>query len=89
MRVAGLWGAGQRHLWPTVTADEAAELRAKGFRFSIYRPEEDEYRLSLPLQTIEDRVHETITIEQGEVRKHLRPADRAAATVRQQARLAA
>lgn len=51
--------------WPKFTAEEAAELRAKGFRFSIYRPEEDEYRLSLPLQTIEDRVHGTLTIEQG------------------------
>jgi len=30
------------------------------------RPEEDEFRLSLPLQTIEDRVvHRTPTIEQG------------------------
>lgn len=51
--------------WPKFTAEEAAELREKGFRFSIYRPEEDEFRLSLPLQTIEDRVHGTLTIEQG------------------------
>lgn len=51
--------------WPKFTAEQAAELREKGFRFSIYRPEEDEFRLSLPLQTIEDREHGTITIEQG------------------------
>lgn len=37
----------------------------KGFRFSICRPDEDEFRLSLPLQTIEDREHRTIAIEQG------------------------
>ena len=57
--------AGNPSRWPKFTPEEAAELRAKGFRFSIYRPEEDEFRLSLPLQTIEDRVHGTITIEQG------------------------
>jgi hypothetical protein len=51
--------------WPKFTAEEAAELREKGFRFSIYRPDEDEFRLSLPLQTIEDREHGTLTIEQG------------------------
>mgnify|MGYP001187815919 CR=1 FL=1 len=51
--------------WPKFTPEEAAELREKGFRFSICRPEEDEFRLSLPLQTIEDREHGTITIEQG------------------------
>lgn len=33
---------------------------------SIYLPDEDEFRLGLPLQTIEDREHGTITIEQGE-----------------------
>ena len=58
-------GPGGASRWPTFTAEQAAELRAKGFRFSIYRPEEDEFRLSLPLQTIEDREHGTITIEQG------------------------
>jgi hypothetical protein len=42
-----------------------AKLREKGFRFSIYRPDEDEFRLSLPLQTIEDREHGKLTIEQG------------------------
>lgn len=57
--------AGGASRWPKFTPEEAAELRDKGFRFSIYRPEEDEFRLSLPLQTIEDRVHGTITIEQG------------------------
>ena len=51
--------------WPKFTPEEAEQLRAKGFRFSIYGPEEDEFRLSLPLQTIEDRVHGTLTIEQG------------------------
>ena len=51
--------------WPIFTPEEAEELRAKGFRFSIFRPEEDEFRLSLPMQTIEDRVHGTLTIEQG------------------------
>jgi len=30
-----------------VNRPEAAELREKVFRFSIYRPEEDEFRLSL------------------------------------------
>jgi hypothetical protein len=58
-------GPGGASRWPTFTAAEAAELREKGFRFSIYRPDEDEFRLSLPLQTIEDREHGTITIEQG------------------------
>jgi hypothetical protein len=56
---------GRASRWPKFTPEEAAELREKGFRFSIYRPEEDEFRLSLPLQTIEDRVHGTLTIEQG------------------------
>ena len=51
--------------WPKFTPEEAAQLREKGFRFSIYRPDEDEFRLSLPLQTIEDREHGTLTIEQG------------------------
>ncbi len=58
-------GSGRASRWPRFTAAQAAELRAKGFRFSIYRPEEDEFRLSLPLQTIEDREHGTLTIEQG------------------------
>jgi hypothetical protein len=57
--------AGGASRWPKFTADEAAELREKGFRFSIHRPDEDEFRLSLPLQTIEDRKHGTLTIEQG------------------------
>jgi hypothetical protein len=56
---------GRASRWPKFTPQEAAELREKGFRFSIYRPEEDEFRLSLPLQTIEDREHGTLTIEQG------------------------
>jgi len=56
---------GRATRWPKFTAEEAAELRQKGFRFSIYRPDEDEFRLSLPLQTIEDREHGTLTIEQG------------------------
>ncbi|MDC9825605.1 hypothetical protein PRN20_17870 [Devosia sp. ZB163] len=56
-------GRTTRH--PRFTPEEAETLRAKGFRFSIYRPEEDEFRLSLPLQTIEDRAHGTLTIEQG------------------------
>jgi len=30
--------------WPKFIAEEAAELREKGFWFSIYRPEEDEFR---------------------------------------------
>jgi hypothetical protein len=50
---------------PRLTAEEAAELAERGFRFSIFRPAEEEFRLSLPLQTIEDRVHGTLTIEQG------------------------
>lgn len=58
--------AGGTSRWPKFTPEEAAELRAKGFRFSIYRPKEDEFRLSLPLQTIEDREHRTVTIEQGQ-----------------------
>jgi hypothetical protein len=58
-------GTGRASRWPKFTAEQAAELREKGFRFSIYRPEEDEFRLSLPLQTIEDREHGTLTIEQG------------------------
>ncbi len=40
-------------------------LLQKGFRFAIYHPAGDEFRLSLPLQTIEDRAHGTLTIEQG------------------------
>ena len=56
-------GRTTRH--PSFTAEEAEALRSKGFRFSIYRPEEAEYRLSLPLQTIEDRDRGTLTIEQG------------------------
>lgn len=34
-------------------------------RLEVYHPEGDEFRLSLPLQTIEDRVQGTLTIEQG------------------------
>lgn len=56
---------GRTTRWPKFTTEEAEDLRQKGFRFSIYRPDEDEFRLSLPLQTIEDRVHDTLTIEQG------------------------
>jgi hypothetical protein len=43
---------GRATRWLKFTAEEAAELREKGVRFSIYRPDEDEFRLSLPLQTI-------------------------------------
>lgn len=47
------------------TQDEVEALLQKGFRFAIYHPEGEEFRLSLPLQTIEDRTHGTLTIEQG------------------------
>lgn len=47
------------------TQDEVEALLQKGFRFAIYHPAGDEFRLSLPLQTIEDRLHGTLTIEQG------------------------
>lgn len=58
-----LKGRTTRH--PKFTPSEVEALVHKGFRFSIYRPEEDEFRLSLPLQTIEDRDRGTLTIEQG------------------------
>jgi len=53
-----------RGRWPKFTAAAAAELWEKGFRISIYRPDEDELRLSLLLQTTEARGPETITMEQ-------------------------
>ena len=56
-------GRATRH--PKFTLEEVEELLRKGFRFSIYHPEGDEFRLSLPLQTIEDRDRGTLTIEQG------------------------
>ena len=56
-------GRTTRH--PKFTAEEVEALVQKGFRFSIYHPEGDEFRLSLPLQTIEDRDRGTLTIEQG------------------------
>ena len=56
-------GRTTRH--PKFTVDEVEALLRKGFRFSIYHPEGDEFRLSLPLQTIEDRERGTLTIEQG------------------------
>ncbi len=58
-----LKGRTTRH--PKFTHEEAETLLQKGFRFAIYHPEGEEFRLSLPLQTIEDREHGTLTIEQG------------------------
>jgi hypothetical protein len=49
-----------------LTEDEAMALYDKGFRFSIFRPQEGEYQLSLPFQVAEDRVHETLTVMQEE-----------------------
>jgi hypothetical protein len=51
---------------PILTADEAAVMSSKGFRFSIYNPEQGEFRLSFPLQVAEDRAHGTLTFMQQE-----------------------
>ena len=59
-------GGGSSYRRRKFAPEEAAELRAKGFRFSIYRPDEDEFRLSLPLQTIEDREHGMMKIGRGQ-----------------------
>lgn len=48
-----------------ILVTELGPSSSRRFRFSIYRPEEDELPLGRPLQMIEDREHGTITIEQG------------------------
>lgn len=49
-----------------ITDDEAVELYEKGFRFAIFRPGREACRLSLPLETVIDVVHSTITVRQSE-----------------------
>ena len=44
---------------------EVEALQQKVFRFAIYHPAGDDFRLSLPLETLEDRTHGTLTISQG------------------------
>lgn len=53
-----------RHL--RLTADEAAELYGKGFRFSIFDPGRGECHLSLPYETVINLTYETLTIRQPE-----------------------
>ncbi len=40
----------------------------RGFRFSIFQPPEDTFRLSIPYQVAEDREHDTLTFMQEEDR---------------------
>ncbi|MEI9899652.1 MAG: hypothetical protein WDN31_05320 [Hyphomicrobium sp.] len=51
---------------PVLTPEEAVALFDRGFRFSIFRPELGEFRLSLPLQVAEDRTHGTLAFMQEE-----------------------
>lgn len=49
---------------PELTAEEAAAMLEKGFRFSIYRPKSEGFQLSYPMQIAEDRVRGTLTFMQ-------------------------
>lgn len=49
---------------PKLTYEEANEMLAKGFRFSIYRPQEDLFRVSIPYQTVRDGEGKTLTFMQ-------------------------
>lgn len=51
-----------------LTYEEAIALMDKGFRFSIFRPPEDTFLLSIPYQMAEDREHDTLTFMQDEER---------------------
>lgn len=51
---------------PKLTYEEANEMLAKGFRFSIYRPQEDLFRVSIPYQTVQDGDRQTLTFMQDE-----------------------
>lgn len=46
------------------TPDEAAEMWAMGFRFSIFEPETGEFRLSLPTSLIIVQQRDELTFEQ-------------------------
>jgi hypothetical protein len=46
------------------TAAQAAEMAARGFRFSIFRPQTGEFALSLPYQVADDRDRGTLTYMQ-------------------------
>ena len=49
-----------------LTGEEAVDLLARGFRFSIFRPGVEECRLSLPVETVIDFEAATLTIRQPE-----------------------
>ena len=47
-----------------LTLDEAADMWAAGFRFSIYNPENHEFRLSAPYRLLQNLERGTITLQQ-------------------------
>lgn len=49
-----------------LTPEEAFELHDRGFRFAVFRPGVEEFRLSLPLETVIDTQAATLTIRQKE-----------------------
>ncbi len=50
---------------PKLRVAEATEMAAIGFRFSIFHPEEEEFRLSLPYTLAIDQAHQTLTFMQA------------------------
>ena len=49
-----------------LTVEEADELAAKGFRFSVYRPTIGEFRLSFPVETSHVPSDCTLTFRQAD-----------------------
>jgi hypothetical protein len=46
------------------TFEEASAMLDKGFRFSVFHPPEELYRLSIPYRIWDDRDHGTVTFMQ-------------------------
>lgn len=59
-----LQGRDARHV--RLTGEEAVDLYARGFRFSVFRPGVEECRLSQPLEVVVDVQAATLTIRQSE-----------------------
>jgi hypothetical protein len=48
------------------SADEAQQMLEKGFRFGIYQPTQNEYRLAAPYRVAINIDRDTLTFTQGE-----------------------